>query len=149
MHKSIKFFKKPHLVNPILIVAWPGMGEVALKSASYLVEKLKFQMFASLNSADYFYPTASSIKNGLINTKELPQNYFYYWRNTNAKAKPGTRASDLIIFLSNTQPDLAKAADYVDSILEVARFYKVKLIIRIFRSTTVDDNHKFIAPGPG
>ena len=57
------------------------------------------------------------------------QNYFYYWRNTNAKAKPGTRASDLIIFLSNTQPDLAKAADYVDSILEVARFYKVKLII--------------------
>ena len=129
MPKGIRFFKKPNLVNPILIVAWPGMGEVALKSASYLVDKLKFEMFATLSSADYFYPTASSIKEGILKPKELPQNHFYYWKNPSAKAKSGVRADDLIIFLSNNQPDLAKAADYVDSILEVARFYKVKLIV--------------------
>jgi proteasome assembly chaperone (PAC2) family protein len=105
------------------------MGEVALKSATYLVEKLKFEMFAALSSADYFYPTASSIKNGLLKTKELPQNYFYYWRNPNTKADSRMKVNDLIIFLSNNQPDLAKAVDYVDSILDVARLYKVKFII--------------------
>jgi len=129
MQKNIRFLKKPHLVKPILIVAWPGMGEVALRSAGYLVEKLKFEAFAVLNSADYFYPTASSIKNGILKTKELPQNHFYYWKNPNTKTDSRIKANDLIIFLGNTQPDLAKATDYVNSILEVARFYKVKLII--------------------
>jgi len=129
MQKNVSFLKKPHLVKPILIVAWPGMGEVALKSASYLVERLKFEAFAYMNSADYFYPTASSIKNGVVNIKELPQNYFYYWKNAYIKGSPKIIANDLIIFLSNTQPDLAKAADYAENILEVARLYKVKLII--------------------
>jgi proteasome assembly chaperone (PAC2) family protein len=129
MQKSIKFLKKPHLSNPILIVGWPGMGEVALKSAGYLVEKLKSEAFAYLASADYFYPTASTIKSGILNTKELPQNYFYYWKNPNTKISPKIKANDLVIFLSNAQPDLTKADDYVDSILEIAHLYKIKLII--------------------
>jgi hypothetical protein len=129
MQRNISFFKKPRLNNPILIVAWPGMGEVALRSASYLVDKLKFEAFAALSSADYFYPTASIIKKGILNTKGLPQNYFYYWKNPNIKVNPKVTANDLIIFLSNTQPDLARAADYADSILEVARLYRARLIV--------------------
>ena len=129
MQKNIKFLKKPHLLNPILIVAWPGMGEVALKSAAYLVKKLKSEAFAYLSNADYFYPTSSVIKNGILNTKELPQNYFYYWKNPNIKINPKIMSHDLIIFLSNTQPDLARADDYVDHILELTHLYKVKLIV--------------------
>lgn len=129
MQKDIKYLKRPRLWNPVLIVAWPGMGEVALRSASYLVKKLKSEAFAYLNSADYFYPTASIIKNGMLGIKELPQNYFYFWKNPNAKAGSKTRCNDLIIFLSNTQPDLFTAGDYVNSILEVARLYKIRMII--------------------
>lgn len=129
MQKNIRFVKKPRLVNPVLIVAWPGMGEVALRSGTYLVENLKCEVFACLNSADYFYPTASKIKNGILSTRELPQNYFYYWKNPNAEVGLKTQAFDLIIFLSTAQPDLSKAADYADNILEVARLYKVKLVV--------------------
>ena len=129
MQKNVRLIKKPRLTNQVLIVAWPGMGEVAFKAASYLIEKLKAEAFAYLDSADYFFPTSSIIKNGQLNTKELPQNRFYYWRNPNIKSGPKMAGNDLIIFLSNTQPDLAKSADYTDSILEVARLYKVKLII--------------------
>jgi len=129
MHKSIRFFKKPRLVNPVLIAAWPGMGEVALKSASYLVEKLKAEPLAYLTSSDYFYPTASVIKKGILNTKGLPLNHFYYWRNTNMKGDSKWASDDLIIFLSHAQPDLSKSVDYVDDILEVARLYKVNTII--------------------
>jgi len=129
MQKGIRFLKKPRLISPVLIVAWPGMGEVAFRSASYLVEKLKSETFAVLSSADYFYPTASIIKNGILNTQELPQNCFYYWKNPNPKVSPKMIGNDLIVFLSNAQPDLAKADEYVDNILEVARFYKVRLII--------------------
>jgi hypothetical protein len=129
MQKNIKFLKKPRLSNPILIAAWPGMGEVALKTAIYLVEKLKCEPFAYLNSADYFYPTSSSIKNGVLDVKEPPQNYFYYWKNPNIKMGPKSGDNDLIIFLSNNQPDLTRAANYVNDILEIAFLHKVKLII--------------------
>ncbi|MFC1593118.1 hypothetical protein ACFL4C_03800 [Candidatus Omnitrophota bacterium] len=53
--QKIKFLKRPRLDNPILIAAWPGMGDVALKSATYLVEILKAEPFACLKSSDYFF----------------------------------------------------------------------------------------------
>ncbi len=34
--KSIIVKNKPRLKNPIMIAAWPGMGDVALKAALYL-----------------------------------------------------------------------------------------------------------------
>ncbi|MFH1577794.1 MAG: PAC2 family protein [Candidatus Omnitrophota bacterium] len=129
MQKSIRFLKKPRLSNPILITAWPGMGEVALKSTKYLIEKLGFEAFAYMVSSDYFYPMASEIKNGVIDIKGLPQNYFYYYKSPSLKNNPKTSNNDLIIFLSNTQPDLAKAGDYADNILEIARLYKVGMVI--------------------
>ena len=38
----IKIIKNPNLKNPIFIAAWPGMGEVAYKTALFLREALKF-----------------------------------------------------------------------------------------------------------
>jgi len=32
--ERIKFIKRPKLKNPLFIVAWPGMGEVAYKAAA-------------------------------------------------------------------------------------------------------------------
>jgi len=90
---------------------------------------LKFEIFAYLDSLDYSYPTASTIKEGVLRTKDSPQNYFYCWKNPNIKHGSKARINDLIVFISNIQPDLSKADDYVDNILEIARFYKVKLII--------------------
>lgn len=129
MQKNIRFVKKPRLVNPVLVVAWPGMGEVALRSATFLVENLKGEPFAYFDSADYFYPAASKINNGIIDTKGLPQNYFYYWKNPATKSGAKTAKHDLIIFLSSAQPDLNKAEDYSSNILEIARIYRVKTVV--------------------
>ena len=48
--KTIKIKKRPRLKSPILVAAWPGMGDVALKAAIYLKDKLAADV-ASLNSA--------------------------------------------------------------------------------------------------
>ena len=42
----IKEIATPKLKNPIFIAAWPGMGEVAYRSALFLKEVLDFKMFA-------------------------------------------------------------------------------------------------------
>lgn len=126
--EGIQFLKKPKLKNPILITAWPGMGEVAYKAATYLIEHLKAEEFAYLASSDFFYPTGSTIKEGLLGLADLPGSRFYYWKRP--KVLPSIKeANDLIIFVSNAQPDLANATNYGQKILDVARLYKVKTII--------------------
>jgi proteasome assembly chaperone (PAC2) family protein len=114
--------KKPKLKDPYLIVAWPGMGEVAFKAASYLAETLKAEEFERIAPEEFFYFTGSIVREGLLLTPELPFSKFYFWKNPQG-------ARDLIIFISNAQPDLAKAEDYCKRILEFAASFKVKTVV--------------------
>jgi proteasome assembly chaperone (PAC2) family protein len=120
--EGIKISKRPKLKNPYLIVAWPGMGEVAFKAAGYLVDKLKAEEFAYILPEDFFYLTGSIIKEGVLSVPELPQSKFYYWKNKAGK-------NDLIIFLSNAQPDLAKAESYSERIIHIAKSFNVETIV--------------------
>ena len=122
--EGIKFSKRPKLKNPYLIVAWPGMGEVAFKAAGFLVEKLKAEEFATIPAQDYFYLTGSIIAGGVLSTPQLPQNKFYYWKNKTGK-------NDLVIFISNAQPDLSKAKDYSQRIIQVAKALGVEMIVSL------------------
>ncbi|MGE5197187.1 MAG: PAC2 family protein, partial [Deltaproteobacteria bacterium] len=128
--------KKPVLKNPYLICAWPGMGEVAFKAAQYLVDKLKAEEFAQIDAQDFFYPTGSSVQQGILSLPELPYSKFYYWKNpvTKRGGKPKNfegkfGGNDLIILLSNAQPDLARAEEYSERIIHIARSFKVKTIV--------------------
>ncbi|MFC1593117.1 proteasome assembly chaperone family protein, partial [Candidatus Omnitrophota bacterium] len=76
-----------------------------------------------------FFHTSSIIKSGILSTKDLPENYFYYWKSPKPKGDAKADARDLIIFVSNAQPDLARAGDYVESMLELALLYNVKSVI--------------------
>ena len=134
--EGIKIIKRPRLRNPYLIVAWPGMGEVAFKAATYLVEKLKAEEFAEIPAEGFFYLTGSVIKDGMLNVPQLPQSKFYYWKNPatrrggSANNSGGKAAAhDLIIFLSNAQPDLSKAENYCERIIHIAKSFKTQMII--------------------
>jgi len=119
---GVKITKRPKLKKPYMIFAWPGMGEVAFKAASYLVEKLKAEEFASIPAQDFFYLTGSMIKEGILNVPDLPSGKFYSWKNKAGK-------NDLIIFISNAQPDLVKAEDYSKSLLYVAKLFKADTLV--------------------
>lgn len=120
--EGIKITKRPKLKNPYLIVAWPGMGEVAFKAASFLVDKLKAEEFAQIPAEEFFYLTGSIIQSGILDVPQLPESKFYYWKNKSGK-------NDLVIFLSNAQPDLTKAEDYSKRIIALAKYLKVETII--------------------
>lgn len=150
--EGIKFSKIPKLKKPFFFAAWPGMGEVAFKAAMHLVHKLKAEEFAQIPPEDFFYLTESVVTEGILSVPELPFGKFYYWKNPATKicaknigapanscgaggsAKNfGTKpeGNDLIIFVSNAQPDLAKAEDYCKRIIYVARSLKVKAVISL------------------
>lgn len=119
---GIKILKRPRLKKPYLIAAWPGMGEVAFKAANSLVEKLKAEEFAQVTPNDFFYLTSSVIEKGVLSLPELPYNKFFYWKNKSGK-------NDLIIFISNAQPDLAKAQEYCSGIINLAKSFKVENVV--------------------
>lgn len=134
--EGIKISKRPRLRNPFLLVAWPGMGEVAFKAASYLVDKLKAEEFAQIIPEEFFYLTGSVIQDGILDIPQLPQSKFYYWKNPVTKISGSAKNSggksevhDLIIFLSNAQPDLAKAETYSRRIIQMAKGFKAQMVI--------------------
>jgi len=114
--------KRPRHKKPYLIVAWPGMGEVALAAANYLINDLKAQEFAQIAPEEFFYFTGSVISSGILEVPFLPQGKFYYWKNKTGK-------NDLIIFLSDAQPDLSKADNYAKIIIGMAKDLGVELVI--------------------
>ncbi|MFA4889057.1 MAG: PAC2 family protein [Candidatus Omnitrophota bacterium] len=120
--EGVKFIKRPRLKKPYLIVAWPGMGEVAFKAVSYLVDKLKAEEFAQIPAEDFFYSTGSVVQEGILSEPGLPQNKFYFWKNKDGK-------NDLIIFLSNAQPDLAKAEEYSRRIIDVGKTFHAETVV--------------------
>jgi len=134
--EGLKILKRPRLKKPYMIVAWPGMGDVAFRAAAYLVEKLKAEEFAKINPAEFFYFTNSIIESGVLAMPALPQGSFYFWKNPAARngaparnfdAKSG--GNDLIIFLSNAQPDLAKADGYSQLIINLAKSFRVQMVV--------------------
>ena len=134
--EGVKFSKRPRLKNPYLVCAWPGMGEVAFKAAMYLIGQLKAEEFAEIPPEDFFYSTGSIVQEGILNVPGFPYGKFYYWKNPATKIGGSANnfggkaaGNDLIIFISNAQPDLAKADDYSKRIIYVARGFKVKTII--------------------
>jgi len=126
---GINIIKRPRLKKPYMIVAWPGMGEVAFKAATYLVEGLKMQEFASMPSEEFFFLTGSVIKDGVLDMPDMPQSRFYYWKNPACRPGVKTDGRDLIIFISNSQPDLSKAEVYSQRIIGLAKSFKVETII--------------------
>ncbi|MDD5019588.1 MAG: PAC2 family protein [Candidatus Omnitrophica bacterium] len=119
--KSITIKKRIRLKNPVLIAAWPGMGDVALKAAMYLKDKLGAQEFASLESCEYFHPSGVWIENNLIDVPQHPVGHFYFFRN------PGG-ASDLIIFISDAQPFIEKGYEYAAEIVDFIISMKVRTV---------------------
>jgi len=117
--KSIRVIKKPRLKDPILVAAWPGMGDVALKAALYLKDKLAAVEFAEMSSLDFFNPSGVWIDNSLINAPQYPIGKFYYYKNP-------SQGSDIVIFISDAQPFLEKGYEYANEIVDFAITLKVK-----------------------
>jgi proteasome assembly chaperone (PAC2) family protein len=99
------------------------MGDVAFRATNHLVEQLKAEEFASIPAEAFFYLTSSIIQEGIIGLPELPQGKFYFWRN------PAKAANDLVIFISNAQPDLAMADEYSRRIIKLAKDFGVISVV--------------------
>ena len=117
----IKEVNAPKLKNPIFIAAWPGMGEVAYRTALFIKEVMGFKMFAKLEAGRFFKPAAVLIEKGVLNLPTIPAGFFYYLK--------GKNLPDIILFLGEAQPPLEYAEAFSASIVEFARKYRASFMI--------------------
>ena len=88
---------KAELKDPILIAAWPGMGNVALTACYYLISSLEMEFRAEYATGDLFDVDHVAVEGGLAQPFRYPKNQFFVWRNPDG-------GSDLLIFIGEAQP---------------------------------------------
>lgn len=97
--------------KPWLVAAWPGMGNVAVIAAGYLVQKLQMKPMGEVMSRGYFDIQQVTVSGGLINTPRMPRSVLYQWKNPQADGR------DLIISLSEAQP-AARTYAYAQELMD-------------------------------
>jgi len=121
MDKLYKLNARPILNEPYLIAAWPGIANVAILTADYLMKKLPFKELAHIKDSYFFDPIGVSIKNGFVEEPKFPESRFYYYKNDIA----GQR--DIILFSGDDQPK-SKGYEMAHLITDLAERFGVKRI---------------------
>ena len=129
--EQLSIYKSPALRNPRLLLGFSGWmdgGEVSTGTVRCLIDKLDAERFAEIEPNGFYiysfpgtmeitalFRPHTKIRDGLIETYEIPTNTFY------ASAK-----SDLILFLGK-EPSL-RWEDFADCIFAICEDFGVKTI---------------------
>ncbi len=117
---GINLFNDPSLDRPVLIAAWPGIGNIGLVAVNSLREAVQAELFAEINPWDYFYPRGITIEEGVLTGMDFPTSNFYFRR---------TGKGDVIFFIGEEQPSGSRRAHRMSSIvLDLAQHYGVSRI---------------------
>ena len=120
MKNLIKLYGRPKLNSPNLLAAWPGIGNVSIIVAQYLLGKADFKELGEVNAPYFFDPIGVLAKDSVIEAPQFPQSKFYYLKN-----KSG--GSDTILFISDDQP-ATKSYELANTIIDFALKFQVKRI---------------------
>jgi len=120
MNKLVKLYASPKLNSPVLLAAWPGIGNVAMIVATYLERKLAFKKLGEVEATHFFDPIGVIVRDNVVEAPQFPQSKFYYWRN-----KEG--GSDIILFIGEAQPG-TKGYELANSVLDIGVRFMAKRV---------------------
>jgi hypothetical protein len=109
----IKLYKQPRVRSCFMLASWPGIGDVSLTAARYLVDKLNAAEIGEIEPVHFFEPVGVTVKDNIVESPQFPESKFYYWQYP--KASEG-----LVIFIGEEQPAF-KGYELVNCVLDVAQ----------------------------
>ena len=120
MKGLVKLYSKPKLNSPNMLAAWPGISNVAIIAANYLLRKLDFKQLGELNASHFFDPIGVMAKDSVVEAPSFPQSRFYYLKNNDG-------ANDLIVFIGDAQP-ASKSYELAHCVLDTALKFEVSRV---------------------
>jgi len=118
MKDVIKLYKQPRPKNCSMLASWPGIGDVSLTAAKYLVEKLNAVEIGEIEPINFFEPMGVTVRDNVVDSPRFPESKFYYWQSRS------NREQSLVIFIGEEQPGF-KGYELVNCVLDVAQRLKV------------------------
>jgi proteasome assembly chaperone (PAC2) family protein len=119
------------LNDPILIAAWPGMGQVAIAACYYMISKLKMEFRAEYASSELFDADHVVIEAGLVQPFRYPRNQVFAWKNPQGE-------NDLLVFIGEAQPPQGRY-DFCRKLVDFAQREGVKKIFTFAAMATNSD----------
>ena len=120
MNKLVKLHARPKLNSPVMLAAWPGIGNVATIVATYLERKLAFKKLGEVEASHFFDPIGVIVRDNVVEAPNFPESKFYYWKN-----KKG--GSDIILFIGEDQP-ASKGYELANCVLDVGLSFGAKRV---------------------
>jgi len=121
MKDMAKIHARPKLNSPSMIAAWPGIGNVAMIAATYLLQrKPGFKPLAEIEASRFFDPIGILARNNVVESPQFPRSRFYYWKNTGGE-------NDIILFIGDDQPG-SKGYELANCILDIGVKFQVKRV---------------------
>ena len=140
---GIRLYKEPELQKPVMLVGWPGIGNIGIIAVDTLKGQIQAEEFGEIEPWDFFYPSRVIIKASLLEDMEFPSNKFYYKR---------LEEKDLVFFIGEEQPASGgriyatgeEAYQMANSVLDVAEKFNCQ---RVYTSgATVALSHHTAKP---
>lgn len=100
-----------------LVAGWPGMGQVAVTAAVYLMSKLKMRQVGEFEARDLFELEAADVEDGLVTAAALPRSRLFL-------AERAAPDRDVAVFIGEAQPPAGKLA-LCNRLLRAARGLRV------------------------
>lgn len=110
-------YKRLNLAHPIMLSAFPGMGNVAIRAVSYMRRKLSLEAFASIDVSEFTLPEVVLVEKGIAGFPPMPRYTFYY------REQP-----DLIIFEGESQLKGDASFLLIEQVLKLAKELHVEKI---------------------
>jgi proteasome assembly chaperone (PAC2) family protein len=104
-----------------MLAAWPGVGNVAMIVADYLLRNLPFKALGEIEAPYFFDPIGVVARNNVVEAPQFPQSRFYYY-------KTGVEQNDLIIFIGDDQP-VSKAYELASGVIDVGLKFGISQVI--------------------
>jgi len=116
-----RILARPKLNSPVLLAAWPGVGNVSMILADYLYRKLTFKDLGEIEASYFFDPIGVIARDNVIEAPQFPQSRFYYHR-------AGKGRNDLILFVGDDQP-ASKVYELAGSVLDFGLAFQISKVI--------------------
>ena len=75
---NIQWIESIKLAKPVMLAAWPGMGNVALGAINYLRRKLDMKQFAQIDTKAFYAPDGVTVDDGIGKLLPPPKSIFYF-----------------------------------------------------------------------
>ncbi|MFP4681549.1 MAG: PAC2 family protein [Chitinispirillaceae bacterium] len=104
--------------SPVLIAAWPGLGNVGMVAVDYVRKQLEAQHYGSVDLRPFVIPPAGVVKNGKFLPHEPLVSTLHY-----------KKSPDLLIYESNMQVEGREGMFLMQQLFDVARKHQVRQIL--------------------